>query len=312
LLVLAGLLICRPAASQPADSTSRVGPLSESLRGAPKAAYDAARALVATGDFAGGLEKFREAYEGSQDGRLLYDMAICERNLRHFAAMRALLRRYLQSPTIALSPEQEQAVEDALAALTPLVARVTVDVSEPGAGVFVDGASVGTAPLSEPLVVDLGKHRITASKEGFEGAAQTADLAGGSQATIVLRLVAARSPAHWIVTTAGESTVLIDGTVAGKGRVDTYVAPGAHDLQITEVGKVPYRARVTVGEGEMKMTSVTLEDVRHRVVWPWVAGGIAVAAAAALGGYFLFKSENQGAEPPAGALGTIHLSVGSR
>jgi len=45
-------------------------------------------------------------------------------------------------------------------------------------------------------------------------------------------------------------------------------------------------------------------------VWPWVVGGVVVAAGAAVGGYFLFRPHDQTSPVPNGTFGPpIQLSV---
>src|SRR5882724_2714841 len=60
-------------------------PLSESLTGGAKSDYEAARLLYGDGDHAGALVKFQSAFDQSKEPRLLWNMAACEKNLRHYA-----------------------------------------------------------------------------------------------------------------------------------------------------------------------------------------------------------------------------------
>src|ERR1700684_4579575 len=71
-----------PGASLPPGAPK---PLSQSLTGEAKAAYDAAKMLLGDGDFAGAAIKFRAAYDQSGDARLLWNIAACEKNRRHYA-----------------------------------------------------------------------------------------------------------------------------------------------------------------------------------------------------------------------------------
>jgi len=66
-------------------------PLAQTLTGDAKAAYDAAKLLVGDGDFAGAAIKFRAAFDQSHDPRLLWNIAACEKNQRHYARTIALL-----------------------------------------------------------------------------------------------------------------------------------------------------------------------------------------------------------------------------
>ena len=144
--------------------------------------------------------------------------------------------------------------------------------------------------------LNLGKHKITVSKTGFLPAEQTVDVAGGSDTpvTVTLRAPPESRPPHLIVASEDAATVVIDGKEAAHGRFDGPLAAGVHDVSVTESGKVPYKAQLDLHEGETRTVDVTLEDEKHGgSAWPWILGGVAVAAGAAVGGYFLLKPADQ-------------------
>jgi hypothetical protein len=64
-------------------------------------------------------------------------------------------------------------------------------------------------------------------------------------------------------------------------------------VNVTESGKLPYKAQVDLRDGETRSLEVTLENERTgSPVWPWIVGGVAVAAGAAIGGYFLLQPQD--------------------
>jgi hypothetical protein len=296
-----------PAAAQPSVPAAHAPSLSESLRGPAKDAYDSASLLVMNGDFSGALTKFRLAYELSKDPRLLYQMAICEKNLRHYARTQVLLVQYLRDS--GASPENKAAVEAALAAIQNLVGTLNLTVHEEGATVLVDGDVVGTTPLSAPLVVDLGKHTVLARKPGYDTAEQTVEVPGGSPVTALLVLVGHARLARLVLASDDDAIVSVDGKVVAKARFDGQLAPGMHEVLITEPGRSPYATQIELRDGETRTVQVTLESEKHGgAIWPWVVGGVAVAAGAAVGGYFLFKPADNGPARVTGDFGNVHLT----
>ncbi len=90
-----GALVCSLAllaplasAQAPAASGAIEVPLANALQGDAKAAFDSANLLIANQDFAGAITKLSQAYSLSKDPRLLFNTAICEKNLHHYARMR--------------------------------------------------------------------------------------------------------------------------------------------------------------------------------------------------------------------------------
>jgi hypothetical protein len=83
---------------------------------------------------------------------------------------------------------------------------------------------------------------------------------------------------------------------------------GPHEVEVTAPGKTAYKAGVDLHDRETRTLQVTLRPEGRGAVWPWVVGGAALAAGAAVGAYFLFKPSDQVAAPPTGDLGSIHLA----
>jgi hypothetical protein len=287
-------------------------PLSESLQGAAKEAYSSAKILFSNHDFAGALTKYGQAYQQSEDARLLYDMAICEKNLHRYARMGTLLRQYEREEGAALSGDEKRIVDDALAAIKNLVGAVTLDVNEAGAAVRVDGEAAGRTPLAGALVLDLGTHTIAVAKEGFEPIERRVEITGGTDIELALPLRPRAHVAVLLVSADPEATVSVDGNVVGKGRFEGVEASGPHAIAVTKAGMRPYAAEIELREGERRTLDVTLEAEHHAAIWPWIVGGVALAAGAAVGGYFLLKPSDTTTPIPAGSFASLQFSSWKR
>jgi hypothetical protein len=303
--ILAVLLAAPLVAAQPSGTT----PLAESLSGRAKEAYESAKVLINNHDWAGAYTKFQQAYDLSKDPRLLFNMAVCARDMREYARTEQLLVRYKQEAGKSLSSDDAAQVDAALATIRSLVARVKLEVNEEGAAVAVDGDPSGTTPLAAPLVVDLGKHTLSVSKPGFEPVGRTIESVGGSESTIAITLVPVVHAAHLAVVAELGATVLVDKKQVGTDRFDGSLAPGMHEIQVTAPGKKPYTSLLELRDGESRTLQVTLAaETRSAPLWPWIVGGAAIAAGAAVGGYFLFRPHDERGPVPPGSLGTVDLT----
>jgi hypothetical protein len=291
-----------------ADTSSpRAAGLSETLTGSAKMANDSANLLFVNGDFAGALTKFQQAYDLAKDARLLYQMAICEKNLRHYVRMQTLLLQYLREAGESVAPENRSAIEAAIAASKSLITNLSVTTNEADATVRVDGVVVGTTPLAAATPVDLGRHTVIVMKQGFQTFEQTIETPGGNPTSITIALAPAPRSAHLVLTSAAEATVVVDDKVVGRGRFDGDLAAGAHVVQVNARGKSGYRAPIDLRDGETRMLEVTLKDEAGPGIWPWIAGGTALAIGAAVSGYFLLKNQPAPAAGPPSQLGTFML-----
>ncbi len=305
------LLLAAPAAH--ADKPRRVAaqpPLAQSLQGDAREAYRSAELLFNNGDFSGAEAKYQQAYDLSKDPRLLFDTAIAEKSLHAYARMQKHLEQYLREGATTVTQDDKTAVDAALAAIRNLVGSLALDVTPPAATVTVDGQPAGTAPLSDPIVLDLGSHTIVVQKTDFETATRTVNVPGGTSSSLSVALVKKVHTAHLMVVSEPGSTIVVDGELPANERFDGVVAAGTYDVRVTAPGRLPYDASVDLHEGETRTLDVSLRGESHGAVWPWVVGGAVVAAGAAVGGYFLFKPHDQTTPVPDGTFGPpIRLSV---
>jgi PEGA domain len=96
-----------------------------------------------------------------------------------------------QDPT----PDAKKRIDDGLKSATAHVYAVSVDVSEPGAQVSVDGAAVGIAPIEGQVFVDPGQHTFSATLAGHDDAKQTVEASAGQSGHVELTLAAATASA---------------------------------------------------------------------------------------------------------------------
>ncbi len=163
-------LVPRPAVAQvpPAPPAAPVTdaappaarPLNESLSGMAKAEYEGGRVLYADRDYANAIIKFEKAHELSGDPRLLWNMAVCEKNMRRYARMLRTIRRYQTEAAPLLSADERTQAAEIIKTVETFVSALKLTASEGGADVYVDDDRLGTTPLAEPIMVDLAKRRI--------------------------------------------------------------------------------------------------------------------------------------------------------
>jgi hypothetical protein len=268
-----------------------------SLQGPAKDAYEAARLFFANQDFASAIARFRQAYDLYADPRLLFDIAVCEKSLHHYAKTQALLRRYVALTDPRITDESRASAENALAALDRLIGRVRIEVREAGADVLIDGEYVGQTPIG-PFAIDLGTHALRVEKAGFVPAALRFSTVGSEETEVVVSLDRVSHEARLVFSADTDATVSVDNRIVARGRFDGVLVAGVHELLVTASGKTPYRARLDLHDGETRVESVTLEAASRSTVWPWMAVGGALAAAGGVGLYFLLNSSAATQPPP--------------
>jgi hypothetical protein len=311
----AGLLLLLPVAVSAATPPTPA-PLTKSLIGEAKAAYDSGRLLFEDGDSPGALAKFSHAYDVSHDARLLWNMASCEKELRHYARAAALIGRYLQEGGDRIPAAQRKSALETQTALTAFYVSVKLSGAPDGASVFVDGTQVGQTPLTEPLLLDLGTRALRLEQTGFVPFQKNVEIAGGGELEVQVTLtpvpeVTVAPPVLSITTSGARDIIAIDGKVVGSQRWQGAVAVGEHSVRVTAAGKKPYESHIQLLAGSSRSLQIALDDEnKGSTVWIWVAGGAAVAAGAVVGGFFLFKPQDTPGTHPEGKLTTVYLPLG--
>jgi PEGA domain len=290
--------------------------LLESLTGDAKVDYEAARLLYGNGDHAGALVKFMAAYEKSKDPRLLWNVAACEKNLRHYSSLTAYLRRYLAEGQSVLSDAEKADAEALLKVILPLTASLELAVSEAGARVFIDDNPVGETPLTAPVVVDVGPRKLRIEKEGFEVYREELTIGDSPRIKLVAKLDRTVNDATLVVYTARpKDEIFIDGTLKGLGTWRGLVPSGTHTLRVSAPEMRSYQADVFLRDKETRTVAITLDrepaKASHGLpAWVWIGGAALVVAGGTVGGYFLLKPEDKQPDLPVGTLdpGSVQAS----
>ena len=162
------------------------------------AAKERARALLREGnallgqdDATGALEKFQQAYSIYPSPKVLANIGTALRGVGRDVEAAAAYERCLHESAGMLTADLRAAVEKALADVRGTLGRTDVTVNEAGAMVVVDGVSVGASPLSAPVWMKPGAHRIEARKGGFHPTSETVEVVAGQTRSV--RLLVARA-----------------------------------------------------------------------------------------------------------------------
>ena len=309
-----------PAAPAPVETAppapNAAVPLGDALTGMAKAEYGAARILYDDGDYQGALQKLKSAFDLSKDPRLLWNMAACEKNLRHYASVAQLIDRYLGEGAAFVTADDRAAAGTLLDTVRGFVTDLTVESNEGDAVVFLDEVAVAKTPMTAPLHVDMGSHKVRVSKPGFVDAIVTQDFPGGQPLKINASLVPERHEGRLRITAAPSDVIQVDGKVVGTGVFDAVLASGHHSVFVSARGKHAQQSEVVVQDNDLTALQISLQDESKQVIvmnkggvpaWVWITGGVLLAGGG-VGAYFLLKPHGDPYQQPTnGAWGAINL-----
>jgi hypothetical protein len=143
-------------------------------------------------DYRAALVEFRRAYETAPNAAVLYNIGQTYYQLQNYAAALVALGRYLTEAGSGAPHRRE--VEQTIDTLQTRVGKVAISTSAPGADITVDDELVGKTPLDEPVLVSIGRRKITALRDGRVTETRFVDVAAGDTVTASLSADARGTP----------------------------------------------------------------------------------------------------------------------
>lgn len=185
LYAAAGLWISSPAAAQGASDDPKT---------VARAHYEKGKGLYDSGDYAGALKSFQEAYDVQPHPVVLKSIAECKVLLGDIPGAIENLETFLKDA----DAKGKIAVENRVAELKKMLVSVEVNSSPAGATIAVDGSdSEKTTPAT--IYLGPGDHEVTLTTEGYEPLSKQLSLAAGTTAEILVDF-----PTEGVSTAAAE------------------------------------------------------------------------------------------------------------
>jgi hypothetical protein len=148
------------------------------------AAQDAHRRaleLFDRGRYAEALTEFQRAYALAPSFRIQYNIGLCHAALGDAAHAVEAFDSYLHEGAERIPGPRRTQVESEVTRLSKQLASLQLEVEETGSDVTLDGAPLGTGPLSRQLRLNQGKHTVSVRSPDGTLKTQTVQLAGGQE-----------------------------------------------------------------------------------------------------------------------------------
>jgi tetratricopeptide (TPR) repeat protein len=143
-------------------------------------------ALYNETDYRAALVEFRRAYEIAPNAVVLYNIGETQYQLQNYAAALTTLERYLNESGDKASHRDE--VEQTIETLRTRVGKVAVTTNVAGCEITVDDELVGKSPLASPVLVSIGRRKVTAMYPGRAPDTRFVEVATGDTVKLALAL----------------------------------------------------------------------------------------------------------------------------
>jgi hypothetical protein len=264
-LVLAAFFAAQPVLAQPRPAPPAAADVRSQLPDAARTAWDAAKQLADAKDYKGALVELQHAYDLSQNPRVLYNVGALEKLLTHYARAVDAWERELREGAGKLSPAEMAEARSAIAIVQQFVTTIDVTANEPDATLSIDDYPVGKTPFAGPVKIDVGKHTLKLSKEGFADAVQQVDVAAGQRKPVSFTLEPKNKTALVSVTVGGapSATIFVDGKDMGPAPFKGELTAERHTIEARAPGFVTVGQTVDVQYHQPMSLVLSLSQERH-------------------------------------------------
>jgi hypothetical protein len=261
-------------------------------------------------DFTAALVEFKRAYELLPNYNVLYNLGQTARELKDYAAALTAFERYLGEGGTKVSAARRKEVQAAIDELRKKVGKIKVTTSVDGAEILVDDVAVGVSPLAAPVVVNVGRRKLSATSSGYTPAQRMVDVAGTGETEVTLELtkIGATSPpppeapppkpgipvVNWAALGGTGALAVLTGVMGG-------VAVSAHGSLKSELARFPGDAKAIADAGARTRTFAVAADV---------FGALTAAGAATTAALFVFApGASEKAAKPAATVGVSPAGI---
>jgi hypothetical protein len=168
------------------------------------------------GDFTAAIDAFTAVYKSTGRANHLWNLALAEYKANHAYDALTHLREYVGKPDAI--PSIVERAQGLIAEESTKIAHVTI-VAPDGADVFVDGARIGAAPITNAVELDPDRPHVVLAKHGADEAAQTLAAPGAKDVPVRLAFpVSPPPPAPVVVASAPSPTSPPAGAASPSSR----------------------------------------------------------------------------------------------
>ncbi len=315
-----------PAAATGSPSEAPVEPAINPKEAKKKAKehFETGLRLYEDGDYALALIEFERAYSFVPDFRVLYNIGQVSIQLARYARASQALEQYLKNGGAKIPVARVTSVHNDLKMLEGRTAHLLVKSNVDGAEILLDEAILGKTPISEPLLVDAGEHRVSVQKPGYVTRTEPLVLAGRDESTLQIDLVEEIKAQQ--ISQGQQFTSPPDGQrqvplplVAPAPRKSEliYVGWGATGLLVAGWAVTGYIGVKAAGDLHNQLnqpsTSGELQSLKVKARGWLLASDIVGAAAFVTGGttlYFTLKRPSREQAPTHAAVTNLNLGLG--
>lgn len=190
----------------------------------------------------------------------LYNRALCLRHLYRYPEAIEAFQHYLEFVGADIEAAQRAEIDSLISTMGEMLTSISVEVSQPGAAIFVDDREVGASPLDGPLLLLAGRHEVRVALPGFVTIRRDVQVVTGREMSLDLTLE--EEPRQGVLTVDSnvtEAVVWIDDEEVGLTGHPLLVDAGSHTIEVRAEGYRPGQRRFLIEADREQQVEVAIE-----------------------------------------------------
>jgi PEGA domain len=202
---------------------------------------------------------FASALKLTRTERALFGLASAEYELGFYGKAYDHFEDYLNTFGAKAAPARKLVASQRLAELVQKTGLLSLNASAAGAEIFVDDVLMATTPLSKPLRLAKGPHRLRVVKTDMAPWSAAPTIPEGGLVSLAVALAPASTKGHVVVTEASGKPVqvLVDGTEVGPAPWEGDLESGVHEIALRGATLVAEPEKIEVAQGALRAVSLT-------------------------------------------------------
>ncbi|MCP4603057.1 MAG: PEGA domain-containing protein [Proteobacteria bacterium] len=215
-----------------------------------KASFIQGASLIIEKDYLNALSAFQESYSIRPKALVLYNIAMCQKELKRNIEAIESFKRYLDEAGEAPESKLLLKAKAALSELESLVSKLNIEGAPDSAELTIDNKLIGLISPEDPILLEPGQHEIRIIALGYLPYEKTITAIPGTKTALTIQMSPFRARVKLGCGSEKEAIVYLDGEIVGICPYESEVDPGEHLVRVEVPNKKAFVQKIVLTGGQ--------------------------------------------------------------
>jgi hypothetical protein len=205
------------------------------------------------------LLEFQYAYELLPNPLVLFNIGMCLKEKLRYADAVGVFKRVISESGVSIDKGLKSEVEKIIGDLQNYVGYIVIEGEYPDARLYIDDTLIGNLPFKEPIPVDIGKHRLEVTREGYKKFERSIVVRSNEEIRIPILLERIVNYGRISISSSVPNAIIeIDNEKMGSGTVTANLPEGEHRINVMADGYREFSCIETIKPDQEKKVNAHL------------------------------------------------------